>query len=54
MNIADKYIQYVKTKTEAEPERAGIKFFSALRPTAFVPIFFPIKTLQRAIRNWKT
>ena len=41
MNIADKYIQYVKTKTEAEPEKSWDK------------IFFLIKILQKAIRSWK-
>lgn len=51
MNIADKYIQYVKTKTEAEPEKSWDKILLGFKANCLRTRFLPKKNIARGYQK---
>ena len=51
MNIADKYIQYVKTKTEAEPEKSWDKILLGFRANCLRTHFLPNKNITKGYQK---
>lgn len=51
MNIADKYIQYVKTKTEAEPEKSWDKILFGFKVNCLRTHFLPNKNITKGYQR---
>jgi len=51
MNIADKYIQYVKTKTEAEPEKSWDKILLGFKANCLRTHFLPKKNISKGYQK---
>ncbi len=51
MNIADKYIQYVKTKTEAEPEKSWDKILFGFKANCLRTHFLPNKNITKGYQK---
>lgn len=51
MNIADKYIQYVKTKTEAEPEKSWDKILFGFKANCLRTHFLPNKNITKVYQK---
>ena len=51
MNIADKYIQYVKEKTEAEPEKGWDKILLGFKANCLRTRYLPRKNLSKGYQK---